>query len=341
MKPFLKYQQGCGLAKATVERSGYYLKRFSRFLGETDIREVSNEDILDYITYLRTRKTGRGKCLSDKSIQVECAALRGFFIWLYKSEYILTNPAEDLTLMKSGCGNERKIFTEKDMCLFLDSIEITTPEGQRDRALFELMYSSGLRVSEITGLKAEEVNLEERICLLKRKGDKDGYVPFSGAALKFLLKYISHGRKEHVKLVRDPELKALLFLNTTGKMSWKALKTRFDKHVQHCGLEKKEYVMHSIRHATATHLIAHGASIRYVQELLGHKNLKTTQIYTRPGEENIKAVYRTYHPRDNEYYREVDKTYITELKKLKEAIVRQRVETKKQKKRLRRKREKK
>jgi site-specific recombinase XerD len=334
--PFLAYQQGHGRAQSTVKRSMYYLKRLSGFLDKKDVRDVSCEDILDYIMHIRTLKNNRGKVLSERSIQVELTVLKGFFIWLYKSEYILTNPTEDITLLRSVSGDERKIFTEKEMFMFLDSIGILTPDEQRDRAVFELMYSSGLRVSEISSLKVEEVNLEERICLLKRKGNKDGYVPFSGTALKFLLKYIVDGRKKYVKLVRNPDFKTLLFLNRNGKMSWKSIRGRFRKYLKRCGLENKGYVIHSIRHATATHLIAHGASMRYVQELLGHADLKTTQVYTRPTEENIKSMYRMYHPRENEYYKEVDKKYLAELKKLKDRIVWQKKETKKQKERLRR-----
>lgn len=273
--------------------------------------------------------------MSAKSLQVEVSVLKGFFEWLYKSEHILINPMEDIVIQQPQSGSERNIFTEEDIAIFLDSIGIATATGQRDRALFELMYSSGFRVEEITGLKLAEVNLEERICFVVRKGRKDGYVPFSETALKFLLKYIGDGRKWYLKKVRNPEMKDILFLNTSGKMSWKSLRTKFRKYLAGCGLADKGYVMHSIRHATATHLIAHGASIRYVQELLGHESLKTTQIYTRPTQENIKRVYRTYHPRENEYYKEVDAEYLREIENLKNRIIWQKKETGKQQERLR------
>ena len=110
-------------------------------------------------------------------------------------------------------------------------------------------------------------------------------------------------------------------LSTTGPLSWKVVRTRFRKYLLSAGLEEQGLTVHSIRHAAATHLLAHGAGVRYVQELLGHRSLKTTQIYTRPDVENIKAVYRTHHPRENRYYREPDEEYLKAVFALREDLL--------------------
>lgn len=175
------------------------------------------------------------------------------------------------------------------------------------------MYSSGLRSSELINLEAAQLNLDDRILFVKQgKGKKDRYVPFSTAALKFLLLYINKKRNTR---------NDYLFPGLNGKMNYGKLRLRFKKYLNSFGLSKKGYTMHSVRHATATHLLSHGADIRYVQELLGHEDLKTTQLYTRPEEDNIKAVYRTYHPRENEYYRELENNYINEAFALKDRLL--------------------
>jgi integrase/recombinase XerC len=322
--PFLKYQEGYGLARGTIRRTKYYLMKLSRFLGDIDLRDIGRDEITDYVEYLKTLRNNRGHIVSELSIKTELSMIKGFFEWLYKSEEILFNPTEDIEILCNRDGKERKIFTEEDIALFLDSIGTDLPVEQRDKALFELMYSSGLRVGELRNLKLDELNLEERICFIIRKGKKEGYVPFSEVSLKFLLKYIQGGRKQFLKRLRNQDEKNILFLSTRGKISWKVLRTRFNKYLMRCGLKDKGYVMHSIRHTTATHLIAAGASIRYVQELLGHESLATTQIYTRPGAENIKRVYRTYHPRENDLYMEIDSEYLNEVRKLKEGLIWQR-----------------
>ena len=332
---FLKYQEGCGLKESTRKRSKHYLKKFSRWLGEVDVRDVDSFMMLDYIEYLRSLKTNRGKYLSPSSIAVELSTHKEFYKYLYKSEYILKNPMEDIAIKQKGSQNERKIFSEKDISLFLDSIGIRMPHEQRDRALFELMYSSALRVGEIINLTIVNTNLDDRICFVKRKGGKEGFVPFSLTALKFLKIYIAHGRKKHLRYVINPNFKNILFLHSRGKLTWKALNGRFKKYLERCGLQNKGYTHHSIRHAAATHLLSHGASIRYVQELLGHESIKTTEIYTRPSVENIKAVYRTYHPRENEYFKEIDAEYLAECEKMKKEIIRKRKEYARKKRRQR------
>jgi integrase/recombinase XerC len=212
----------------------------------------------------------------------------------------------------------RKIFSEQEISRFLDIIPVTNPANQRDRALFELMYSSGLRVNEALGIEFEHLNLDERVVLIRMgKGKKDRYVPFSVEALKCLFVYLENGRKMHLQLIKRLDDKRYLFLGGRGKVGYRRMRRHFQDYLEECGFKDRGYTMHSIRHAAATHLLQHGASIRYVQELLGHEDLKTTQVHTRPQVENIKRVYRTYHPRENEYFKETDEEYLRHVYKLK------------------------
>lgn len=322
VREYLLYQKGYGLAGTTRRRNRYLVGRFLRWLKGMDIRDVKKEDIAKYRTYLQAMKSRfTKKKLQPASIESEMSTIKGFFDYLTKYELILINPVEGLRFREPGVQRLRAIFSLQDIEQFLDSIETTTPWGQRDRALFELMYSSGLRVSEALKLECESVNLEERTALIKNgKGKKDRYVPFSETALFFILKYLKDGRRKQERMIRDPVKRQYMFLGQKGHVVYRSVSIMFGRYIKACGFKNKNYTIHSIRHATGTHLLANGASIRYVQELLGHEDLKTTQLYTRPSLENIKGVYRTYHPRENEHYEEVDEEYDNHVKKLKERI---------------------
>jgi len=310
---YLRYQQGRALSKATCERSLIYLRMFSNWY-DGDIRDVSRETLSIYHEYLHTVKnaTNKKSLLSKITINHQMSILKGFFTYLYRSEVLLKNPAEDLVADTRG-KKQRPMFSQEDMALFLDHISIETPVKQRDRALFELIYSSGLRSEEVQGLEVKHINIEERVCVVKGKGKRDRYIPFSNTAQRFLLKYFKDGRKKLARIVMNKEHRRFAFLSSVGKITGRVILDRFHRYVKECGLEKKGYTVHSIRHSTASHLLENGASIRYVQELLGHRSLKTTQIYTRPTQGSIKVIYRSYHPRENELFLEVDQEYREEL----------------------------
>jgi site-specific recombinase XerD len=326
LKGFVDYLNGCGLSKTTVERSYYLVGRFLAWLKGCDIREVSEKKIGEYREYLSTMVSRfTRKPLKRASLGVEMSAVKSFFEYLFRHELILKNPLEGIRFSEHGEKSLRKIFSEAEISRFLDSIPVTGPATQRDRTVFELMYSSGLRVNEALNIEFEHLNLDERVVLIKMgKGKKDRYVPFSVAALRCLLSYIENGRKIHLQLIKRLEDKRYVFLGGKGKVGYRRMRRRFQDYLEACGLKERGYTMHSMRHAAATHLLQHGASIRYVQELLGHEDLKTTQLYTRPQVENIKRVYRTYHPRENEYFKEVDEEYLRHLRELRDELLKKR-----------------
>ena len=321
-KIFLEYLKGCGLSIGTIVRMKWSLKLFYNYLNGKDVKEIREKEIILFVKYLRNIKTMYKRELSESSIELSYGAVKSFYIFLYNNEYILNNPCENLKIKLKGIKKEIRMFNNEEIGIFLDNIGIEDKSNERDRAYFELMYSSGLRAREGLNLELEDINFDERILMVKSgKGKKDRYVPFSETALKFMLKYVNDGRNEYLKEIRGNEDKKWLFLYEKGKVSYWMVLKRFRKYLTECKLNKKGYRIHSIRHSTATHLLEAGASIRYVQELLGHENIETTQIYTRPCIDNVRKIYKSYHPRENEYFDEISEEYLENLKKLKKKIL--------------------
>jgi site-specific recombinase XerD len=319
---YLHSLEGRRLSVKTIKRSRYLLNRFLKVIGNLDIREIDRRTIEKYILYLKNYTSQRKRPLSERSIILEVITLRGFFSYLFSQEVILLDPMENIPLKKQGEYGKRTIFSREDIQELLEEIPAKTPAGQRDRAFFELMYSSGLRGGELLDLKKGDLQLQERMIYIRNgKGGKSRTVPFSEVAALFLTRYLTEGREKLLKFIRGKKGREYMFLSPNGRCSHSMMRQRFVNYLELCALEEKNYTMHSIRHATATHLLEEGAGVRYVQELLGHESLATTQIYTRPSEERTKSIYRTYHPGENEYYVEVEKEYLKELQKLKKEII--------------------
>lgn len=206
----------------------------------------------------------------------------------------------------------RRALTEGEMQKFLDELDTTTAQGLRDRALFELVYAAGLRVGEVAGLKVSDVDFERRIMRVRGKGDKDRLVPISEVAKDVLLLYLGE---------RVSDREAWLFTGSRGPMTGShvrpaSVSERFRTLLRRFGMDDPELTAHSVRHSTATHLLDHGASVRQVQELLGHAEVETTARYTHVVTENLKRIYRRYHPREQGLYEEVDAEYRKRLQAL-------------------------
>ena len=172
----------------------------------------------------------------------------------------------------------------------LSVIDVSTPLGLRDRALFELIYSSGLRISEASGLLLQNVHIDERLLWVRGKGDKERLAPFGGEALKWLTQWLSEARP----LIVGSRVVPWVFVNYQGKQfSRKGIWKRFKELEAQVGLDAK---VHTLRHSFATHLLAGGADLRSVQELLGHSDLSTTQIYTHVSNDELQAYHSEFFP---------------------------------------------
>ena len=309
-KVYGDYLQSSGYSEKTSSLRIWSLDRFEEFLKlekhPSDLREIKPDVFREYACYLGSLVSHRtGKSLAESTQSHLLFASRQLFKSLYLSELLLTNPAQDLMFKRREESGHRAVLSREEMACLLDSIEPAGPKAVRDRTMFELMYSSGLRAGETTRLEVGDVDFEKRMLLIREsKWGKDRIVPVSKVAMSFLDSWLKGRKRQRAKLV---------FPGHHGPMTLEGLNRRFKEWAEKAGVKKKHLSLHSIRHATATHLLENGANVRYVQELLGHESLQTTVRYTHNLVESLKKTYRSHHPRENEFYREVDREYLERI----------------------------
>lgn len=313
---YLESLKGRALTPSFIRTETVVLRVFADFWGERDLRSIRRSDLYDYVLYLKERPSQQGTTLKPRTVFRYAFSAKRFTDWLYRSGLLLSNPADGFELLPADRTSRRPIPSQAQMATILDGVE-----SQRERALFELMYSSGLRIAEALSLELTDVKLEERVLLVRQgKGKKDRYVPCSLLARAHLFAYLHGDRRAQLRGLAGDNRK-YLFVGFHGKMSWAMANDRWKVALEEAHIEGKTYTLHSIRHACATHLLENGASVRYVQELLGHECLTTTQRYTRPNTDRIKAVYRTYHPRENEQFKELTEDYHRKVFALRDEIL--------------------
>jgi len=259
------------------------LKAFSSFLGEADI------DSIDHLALRRFLAELRGKNYSKRTIARKLASLRSFFKFLYREGHIKSNPVTAISSPKLDKKLPKFLDLGKVTKLIL-SPDVKTESGLRDRAILETLYSCGIRVSELVGLDMDDVDFISGVIKVLGKGRKERMVPIGDMALLSIRKY-AEGRDARVK-----ERKAVFLNSRGGRLTDRSVRRVVDKYIHACSIEEK-ISPHSLRHSFATHLLDRGADLRSVQELLGHMNLSTTQIYTHVTMERLKNVYDKTHPR--------------------------------------------
>ncbi len=280
-----------GYSEKTVAAYAADLSDFLDFLedqGLKDAKEINAPHLLLYLSNLRKRK------LTEETIARRLSSLRGFFKFLVLEHGLKENPL----LLIEGPRPGRKlpfVLSLEEIERLLEAPETKSPVGLRDRALLELLYSSGLRVSELVSLCLFELNLEVGFVRVKGKGGKERIVPVGEPAQKALKEYLLRGRP---KLLRPGTDIPQVFLNRRGKpltrqRVWQMLK----RYALKGGLDPSRVTPHVLRHSFATHLLEGGADLRTVQALLGHASLSTTQIYTHVQAETLRRVHARYHPR--------------------------------------------
>ena len=239
--------------------------------------------------YLADRKRAG---LAASSIKLIVVALKIFFRFLAGRGAVERDPSEALALPRI----ERYLpetLNELQVEQLLEKIDTKTPHGLRDRAMIELLYASGLRVSELANARLENFNLEERVVRVTGKGNKTRIVPAGRKACEALAAYLSSERPKFVKRRTSSEI----FLSERGtKLTTVRIWQIVKKHARHAGFEKNIYP-HLLRHSFATHLLGNGADLRIIQEMLGHADISTTQVYTHVDQQRLKAVHRQFHPR--------------------------------------------
>ncbi len=281
-------------AEQTVETYSREAGSFVRFAGERGVRaeEAGPGDIVDFCVYKQTGGSDGAAGGADKrTIAKVLSALRSFFIFCIAEGIRGDNPAEEIENPKTG-RTLPAVISREDVDGFLEHFDCGKPTGLRDRALFELIYSCGLRVSEAVDLTAGQLFMEEKMVRVSGKGGKERLVPLGEEGVYWLSKYLKEGRP---KLLKPGVRSDAVFVSQRGKkISRKSVWKRFKAASTAAGIDAK---VHTLRHSFATHLLQGGANLRAVQELLGHADISTTQIYTHLTREDLKKNHREFHPR--------------------------------------------
>lgn len=279
------------LSKNTIVSYQRDLEKYRFFLNSSKIKEilnVSNDQILYFLEFLY-------KTQSSSSVSRVLATLRTFYKYLVRDGKIQKNPFSSIKNPKMP-KKILEVLNEQEVKKFLESIPSSTYLELRDKAMFELLYACGMRVSEIVDLKLADIDFDEGLIRFIGKGNKERITPIGDSAKDYLGKYI---RAARYNLERERKSENV-FLNRNGQKLtrqgfWKILK----KYAGKANVSKNLYP-HLFRHSYATHMLERGADLRIVQELLGHSSISTTQIYTNINKKHVKETYFKYHPRDKE-----------------------------------------
>ena len=254
-----------------------------------DWNKISRERILDFLIHLKE------KGYSAATLARKIAAIRSFFSFLYREEVISENPVEEVKGPKPR-KHLPKVLTFEEILLLLEQpSKMDGPEAKRDKAILELLYASGLRVSELVSLDLDDVNLEEGYIRCVGKGFRQRFIPIHNKAIKALEEYLKEARP---KLAKDRKEKAL-FLNRQGRrLTRQGIWLLIKNYAKMAGIREKDLSPHVLRHSVATHLLhSHKMNLRELQEFLGHASISSTQIYTHITSDHIRKVYEETHPR--------------------------------------------
>lgn len=236
-----------------------------------------------------------GQGMAKTSIARKVAALRSFFKYCFKRGHIDKNPAHLLVVPKKE-QSLPKTATINDIERMMDAVDISTPKGLQERAILELFYGTGVRVSELTGLNLTDVDVRKNQIIVKGKGNKQRIVPLGGMAVSVLEKFTKQRAELYGKRT-DSDARNALFLAAGGQRIYdRAVRYMVEKYLKQTS-EVTQKSPHVLRHSFATHMLDNGADIRVIKEFLGHANLAATQVYTHTSVERLKKVYEQAHPR--------------------------------------------
>ena len=278
-----------GLSNNTLSS---YKRDLSNFFGYLKKRRIVSIDKVTRQTIISFMLSEKDRGLSANSISREVACLKSFFKFLVRENKIKDNIT---SIIESP-----KLWKKLPSALDLSEVEkllkapnIREPMGVRDRAMLELMYATGMRVSELINLKMDDLNMGVGFVKCLGKGQKERVVPFGSKAKEWIARYLDKSRASFLK----KKVSNFLFLTRLGKpmsrqMFWKIIK----KYTREARI-KKEITPHSLRHSFATHILERGADLRVVQEMLGHSDISTTQIYTHINKDRLKSIHHKFHPR--------------------------------------------
>jgi integrase/recombinase XerD len=286
-----------GLSSNTIESYRRDLEMWRRFSGAEGIGETpTNDDLVEYLSRLRTGRPPAARALAPSSVARAVVSLRSLYRFLAREGRIESDPTSKLSAPRQPRSLPKAIGLEEVTRL----VELPSPDllGRRDRGILEMLYGSGIRISELVSLDLDDVDLDEGSVLVRSgKGSKARRVPLGRSAARAVGDYVHATRPELLKRSSGGSARGAVFLNARGgrltrQGCWKILK----RYAEEAGLGPR-VSPHTLRHSFATHMLDGGADIRVVQELLGHASLSTTQVYTLVSDARLREVYLTSHPR--------------------------------------------
>ena len=275
-----------GLSRNTAESYERDLRKYFRFMLAKTPDEIMQADVVAFLAHLASEG------IATPSAARSLSAIRGFHKYLMIDGLAQSDPTGNIETPR-GWKRLPKTLSTVDVDRLLKQPDPATPIGARDKAMLELLYATGLRVSELVGLKVADVNLERGFLIVMGKGSKERAVPLGEAAIAAIKDYLSSARRTLLKKTDSD----VLFISSkrrgiTRQMFWERIKLYTIKS----GIEKI-ISPHTLRHSFATHLLDNGADLRAVQAMLGHSDISTTQIYTHVSRERLKKIHEKYHPR--------------------------------------------
>ena len=276
-----------GLSSNTLSSYKQDLLSFSSWLPNKNLVDADRSTILDYLSY-RLKKG-----YSSRSTSRCLSSIRAFYKYLLFNSFISKDPTEKIESPKIG-HSLPKVLSEEDVLELIKTPDTRNPIGIRDRAMLEILYATGLRVTELITLELVNLNVRQGLVRVMGKGSKERLVPIGEQALDWVEKYVAYGRSE---LLGNKQDSPYLFLSKRGKaMTRQAFWYRIKRYAIESGIDNS-LSPHTLRHAFATHLLNHGADLRTVQLLLGHTSLSTTQIYTEVAKHRMQELHKIHHPR--------------------------------------------
>lgn len=306
---FIEYLKQRGYSEKTIEEYSAYVRYFSWWLGEkyqkAQPKDVTKQEVYEFQTHLFNYKTRTGHHLTLATQGKRLRSISCFFRFLAKRDLILYDPTTGLEIPKEEKGLPRGVLTRSEVKKLLDKPDCSTLLGLRDRAILELFYSTGIRLSELLGLRMIDLDIERGLLKVKGKFKKERVVPVGSFARKYILAYIE---KVRPKLQADRRINSLFISYRGNPIEKSCLNALVRNYVKRAGIRKKNINCHSLRHSCATHMLEAGCDVRYIQELLGHSSLETTQIYTRVAIPGLKKVHLRTHPREKDYKRQIKLT---------------------------------
>ncbi len=293
---YLEWLRVRNYASATVRNREVYLSLFVRWCEERSLRtpqEVTKPILERYQRHLFFLRQANDKALSYRSQHGRLVAVRGLFRWLTKQNVLLSNPASELELPRLETRLPHQVLTVSEVEQLLSVPELSTPLGLRDRAMLEVFYSTGIRRGELLGLAVYDVNATRQTLVVRQgKGNKDRVVPIGDRALRWVERYVREARSE---LLTDANETTLFVTNVGEPFVPTRLTELVREYVKASGIEKTGSC-HLLRHTMATLMLEGGAELRFIQEMLGHADPKTTQIYTQVSIRKLQEIHAATHP---------------------------------------------